>query len=200
MSPMEESHLVPHLSERTLRKRAGAIRAVAQRIEHARGLAFQLRRALPHRAERLDHVVGQDALAVETTPPRGPALLRDLHDGVGGRESLMERENVANLRRAGILAGLASRIGGRGSELLPDRFGGLEQSDRVPQGLGHLGLAVEPEYPFRIGQQRLGLGEEIVRVAGVPAPRNLAHQLEMLDLVLTDRHETSFIEQYVSRL
>ena len=112
----------------------------------------------------------------------------------------MQGENVADLGRAGILAGFACGIGSRRPELLPDRFGGLEQADRVPQALRHLGLAVEAEHAFRAGQQRLRLGKEALAIAGVPTPRNFAHELEMLDLILTDRYKTSFIEQHVSRL
>src|SRR2546426_8049680 len=40
---------------------------------------------------------------------------------------------------------------------------------------------------LRPGQQRLRLGEEVFREAGIPAARNFAHQLEMLNLILTYR-------------
>src|SRR5256886_2897004 len=52
------------------------------------------------------------------------------------------------------------RSGGRGLELFPDRFGGLEQPDRVPQALGHLGFAVESQHALRLRQQGLGLREK----------------------------------------
>src|SRR5436190_1814167 len=48
---------------------------------------------------------------------------------------------------------------------------------------------------------RLGKGEAAaVREAGVPAARQLAHQLEVLQLVLADRHERGAIQQHVGRL
>src|SRR2546426_321337 len=200
ISRMEESHLVPHVRDRALRERARATRTIPQAIEHPRRVALQRRRALAQRRQRLDHVVSQHALAVETAPPRRPALLRHLRHGVGRREALMDREDVTDLRRAGIFAGLAGGIGNRRPELLPDRLGGLEQPDGVSQALRHLGLAVEAENAFRLGQQWLRLGKEAPAVARVPTPGNFAHQLEMLDLILTDGHETSFIEKYVSRL
>src|SRR5881394_1243134 len=95
ISPMEESHLVADVRDGALRQRAGAARTIAQAIEHPLRLAPQLGRALANRRQRLDHVVGQHALAVEAAPPRRPALLRHLRDGLGWRKALMERVDVA---------------------------------------------------------------------------------------------------------
>src|SRR5258705_2016797 len=75
---LEEPHLVAHVRDCPFRERARAVGAVAQPIEHASWVALQRRRALADRRERLDHIVGQHTLAVETVPPGGPALLRDL--------------------------------------------------------------------------------------------------------------------------
>src|SRR6266446_4040033 len=83
---------------------------------------FTAELALAHRPQRFDHVVRQYSLAVETAPPRGAAFLCDLHHGVGRREPLMYGEDIADLRRAGILAGLARGIGGGRPQLLPDRL------------------------------------------------------------------------------
>src|SRR6266446_2461126 len=99
LNTLEEPHLVTHLRDRALRERAGTMGAVAQPIEHPRGIALQRRRALAHRPQRFDHVVRQYSLAVETAPPRGAALLCDLHHGVGRRESLMYGEDIAGLAR-----------------------------------------------------------------------------------------------------
>src|SRR3989442_735514 len=200
ISPMEQPHLGADIRDRALCQRARAIRAIAQSIEHARGFALQRRRALAQRRERGDDVVGQHALAVETPPPRGPALVRHLRNGVGRREPLMDGENVADLRGAGILPCHAGGIGRGGPQLLPDRFRGFEQADPVPQTLGPLGFAVEAAHPLRPGQIRLRLGEEVFREAGIPAARNFAHQLEMLNLILTYRGKASFIQQNVSCL
>src|SRR6267143_79756 len=126
LNTLEEPHFVPDLRDRAVRERARATRAIAQRVEHACRVALQRRRALAYRRERLDHVVRQHTLAVETAPPRRPALVRHVRHGVGRREPLMQGEEVADFRRAGILPCLASGIGGRGAELLPDRFGRLE--------------------------------------------------------------------------
>src|SRR2546427_2025741 len=199
ISPMEQPHPGADVRDRALCQRARAIGAIAQPIEHARRFALQRRRALAHRREGGDHVVGQHALAVETAPPRGPALVRHLRHGVGRREPLMDRENIADLWGAGILPGHAGRIGRGGPQLLPDRFRGFEQADRVPQALGHLGFAVEADHPLRPGQQRLRLGEEVFPEAGNPAARNFRHELAEPNTVLTYRGRSSFIQQNVSR-
>src|SRR5216683_551514 len=146
ISPMEQPHLGADVRDRALCKRAGAIRAIPQPIEHARRFALQRRRALAHRRKRGDHVVGEHALAVETAPARGAALVCHLRHGVGRREPLVYCENVADLRGAGILPGHAGGIGRGRPELLPDRFGRLEQADRVPQALGHLRFAVQAQH------------------------------------------------------
>src|SRR6267154_3301637 len=178
ISPMEESHLVADVRERALRERARAARTVAQAIEDALRIALQRRRALADRRQRLDHVVGQHAFAVEAAPSRRATLVGHVGDRIGRREPLMQRKNVADLRCAGILPGFAGGIGGGRPELLPNRFGGFEQPDRIPQTLGHLGFAVEAQDALGPGQQRLRLGEETRAVAGVPAARDLPHQLE----------------------
>src|SRR2546422_9948272 len=111
ISPMEQPHPGADVRDRALCQRARAIRAIAQPIEHARRFALQRRRALAHRREGGDHVVGQHALAVETAPPPGPALVRHLRHGVGRRKSLMHSEEVADLGVAGILLDHAGGLG-----------------------------------------------------------------------------------------
>src|SRR5712692_5480206 len=175
LNTLEEPHLVTYLRDRVLRERARTTRAVAQSVEDTGRVAPQRGGALTYRRERLDHVVRQHPLAVETAPPSGSALVRHFRHGLGRREPLMDGKDVADLRRAGILPRLACGIGSGGTELVPDRFGGLEQSDRIPQALGHLGFAVETQHPLRAGQQRLRLREEVVAVAGVPAACDFAH-------------------------
>src|SRR5204863_23778 len=82
------------------------------------------------------------------------------------------------------------RVGGRGLELLPDGLGRVEEGNGVAEALRHLGLAVESEDALRGRQQCLRLGErEAIREPRVPAARDLPHQLEMLELVFTHRHE-----------
>src|SRR3989442_1746150 len=95
----------------------------------------------------------------------------------------------------------ARRVGGCGFELLPDGLRRVEQGDRVAEALRHLGLAVEPEDALRRREQGLRLRErEPVREPRVPAARDLAHQLEVLELVFAHRHEGCFVQQHIGRL
>src|SRR5436190_698481 len=199
-SLMEESHPFADLHNRSLRERARALGPGAQPLGHTRGVALQRGRALAHRRERRDHVVRELALAVDATPPRGATLVRDLRHDLRRRESLMQRVDVADLGSAWIFPRHARRIGGRRPQLLPDRFGGLEQADRIAEALRHLGFAIEAQHALRPGQQRLWLGEIALAKARIPAARDFAHQLQVLYLVLSDGHQASFIEQNVSRL
>ena len=123
-----------------------------------------------------------------------------LRDRSGRGKTLVDREDVANVGVAGILPRLAGRIGRRRPELLPDRLRRIEQADRVAQALRHLGFAVEPQHALRRGQERLRLGEVALAVAGVPTARDLAHQLEMLNLILSHWHETGLVQEDVGRL
>src|SRR5919197_4891839 len=199
-SLMEKPHPVADLGHGALRELARALGAITELRRHTFGIALQRRRALPHRRKRRDHVVRELALAVEAAPARGAALHGDFFHHLGRRESLVQRIDVADLRRPGIFARDARWIGRRRSEFFPDRLRRLEQSDRIPQALGHLGFAVESQDASRLCQQRLRLGEVAVAKAGIPAPRDFAHQLEVLNLVFSDRDQASFIEENVSRL
>src|SRR3989441_3031381 len=197
---LEKSHPVPHLGHGLARERTRLAGSRAQPLQDRRGLTPQRIRAFAHGRERRYHVVREHPLAIETSPPGGPALVRDLGDGVGRGEALVHGEDVADLGRAGILAGLASRIGRRRAQLFPDGLRRFEQADRVAEALRHLGLAVEAQNALGCRQQRLRLGEVTVAVARVPAPRDLAHQLQMLHLIFSYRHEASFVEQHVGCL
>src|SRR5256885_14599425 len=108
----------------------------------------------------------------------------------------MDRENVTDVRVAGVFPRHPGGVGRRGLELLPDGPRRTEQAVRVAETLRHFPLAVESEHALRRGEERLRLGKgeaAAVREAGVPAARDLAHQLEMLQLVLAHRHERGAI-------
>src|SRR3989442_11676989 len=154
LSRLEKSHPVPHLGHGLARERTRLAGSRAQPLQDRRGLTPQRIRAFAHGRERRYHVVREHPLAIETSPPGGPALVRDLGDGVGRGEALVHGEDVADLGRAGILAGLASRIGRRRAQLFPDGFRRFEQADRVAEALRHLGLAVEAENAPGFRQQR----------------------------------------------
>src|SRR5690242_12711671 len=156
---MEKPHLLADLCDRALRELARAIRAGPEPLTQALRVALQRGRALSHRRERGDHVVGELALAVNAAPPRAAALVRDLRHHVGRREALMQRIDVADLGGAGVFPRDPRWIGGGRLQLFPDRFRRLEETDRIAETLRHLGLAVEAQDALRLAEQGLRLRE-----------------------------------------
>src|SRR5688572_6210276 len=104
------------------------------------GLGRELGAPLAHRREGGTHVVGQDLLAVKTPPPRRPALRIHVSDRRRRREMLVEGEDVADLGVPRVLLDLPRRVGESRPELLPDRFGRIEEAHGVAEALRHLGL------------------------------------------------------------
>src|SRR5258705_2232546 len=75
---LEKSHLVPHLGDRALGERTGLVRACTKQFPYTHRIQLELCRALADRRQRLDHIVGQHTLSVESAPPRCPPPLRRL--------------------------------------------------------------------------------------------------------------------------
>src|SRR5438876_3125162 len=197
----QEPHPAPHLAHGAARDGARLGRAGSPQVCHLARLCLENLCPLANGGERGYHIVRQHPLAVETTPSRGAAVVRHELERVRRREALVNGEDVADVGVARVLPRDARRIGGRGFELFPDGLRRVEQRDRVPEALRHLGLAVEPEDTLRRREQGLRLGErEPVREPGVPAARDLAHQLEVLQLVLAHRHEGCLVQQHIGRL
>src|SRR5437879_4408183 len=71
----------------------------------------------------------------------------------------MDRENVTDVRVAGVFPRHPGGVGRRGLELLPDGLRRIEQADRVAETLRHFHLAVESEHALRRGEERLRLGK-----------------------------------------
>lgn len=113
----------------------------------------------------------------------------------------MQGVDVADLGVARIFPPDPRGIGLGGSQLLPHLRGRLQNADRVAETLRHLGLAVEPEDPLRLGEERLRLAKELFPPSelGIPLPADLPGQFEMLDLVLADRHQVRSVKQDVGR-
>ena len=97
---------------------------------------------------------------------------------------------------AGIGLAQPRRIGEGVPDLLADDLGLVGDLHAVAERLGHLLLAVEPEDLERLGVQRLRLGEDLAE-ARVEAAADLARQLEVLHLVVADRHAGGAVEQDV---
>ena len=103
-------------------------------------------------------------------------------------------------------SGQRLRVGLRLADLLRDRVVAVGQVDpahvrRV--GLGHLRRAVAQAHDPRRGAAadiRLGRDEQLDVEVGVELDRDVARQLDMLLLVLADRHVGRLVEQDVGRL
>src|SRR2546429_2891809 len=172
-----------------------------EQVRHLARLRLQPLGPLADGGERGYHIVRQHPLAVETTPSCGAAVVRHQLERVRRREALVNGEDVADVGVARVLPRDARRVGGRGLELFPDGLRRVEEGDRVAKALRHLGLAVEPEDALRRREQGLRLGQrESVREPRVPAAGDLAHQLEVLELVFAHRHECRFVQEHVGRL
>jgi len=111
----------------------------------------------------------------------------------------MYGENIADLRRARILAGLARGIGGGRPQLLPDRLGDSNSPIVFPKLLDILALPSRPNTLLVGVSKGCGRGRSRGRT-GRSNGAQFPHQLEMLDLILSYRDETSFIQQHVGRL
>jgi hypothetical protein len=100
-------------------------------------------------------------ILLQSTHPRGPpALARDVLELRRGREEPMQREDVAHLGPAGIVAPDPLWVGDRGAHPLPDLVRLGQDADRVAERLAHLRLAVEPHDAADVlVDQRFGLGK-----------------------------------------
>src|SRR5213080_3066898 len=72
----------------------------------------------------------------------------------------------------------------------------------LPKLLDIFAWPSSPKTRFAVDSSACGSGKAKPPLfeAGIPAARNLAHQLEVLELVLADRNERGPVEQYVSGL
>ena len=115
------------------------------------------------------------------------------------REELVQRVDVALLRRPRIGPLDAGRIGRGPAQLVPDSLLRVGERDGVAQALRHLGLPVEAQDLRGGREQRLRLDERLAET-GVEATDDLARQLEVLALVLTDGNARRAVEQDVRGL
>ena len=187
---LQESHAVSHLAHRFPRDGAAPWPRPSARISSTSSGCSRSSRARARIGASVAIILSASTRLQSRQPHFAPrAILLHLGDRLRRGEVAMQVVDVADLRIARILPRHPRRIGRRGTELLPDLLGRVEQPDRVAEALRHLGLAVESDDPLGLGEQRLRLGEVGLSPAelGVPPPRDLAGQLEVLDLVLARR-------------
>ncbi len=106
---------------------------------------------------------------------------------------------------SGRAADLGPRVGHRALDLLLDRLRVVEDEDGPllgPARRGHLPrrlLQVHDPRPD-LGDPVLGDDEDVLAVARVEAPRDVAHELEVLALVLADRDLVGAVGEHVGGL
>src|SRR5437870_4889008 len=114
----------------------------------------------------------------------------------------MQMIDVADLGRSGIGSSNALGIRDRRSQLGPNGFRRFEQADGVAHRLRHLRLAIETHDPaswceqrFRFRKKRFARLRSVLRTftskltkQGVPPPSDDARELQVLNLILSDRH------------
>ena len=178
---------------------SGALRSRRQDLDHPLRVRAQLRRALAHRREFLGHVVRELPLASDAADPRRLAEDLDLLALRRVGEELVQGEDVAHVRVAGIVLPHPRRVRDRRAQPRPQFVRLGHHPHRVVLRLRHLRHAVEPADARPRPHQRLRLREEVAE-APVPAPRDLPRQLEVLALVLSHRNEVRPVEEDVGRL
>ena len=111
----------------------------------------------------------------------------------------MVAEDIAPVGIARVGAALAGLVGLGRTELLPDRIRLLRDADDVVQGLAHFRRAVDPHDPGAAADEGRRLGK-VVTEAAVEAAGDLPAELQVLGLVLPDRHGVGLVDEDVRGL
>ena len=156
------------------------------------GAARSSARRCAERFERRVEVADQVLLAVDAAARRRAALQVHDRDLVGRRVEHVEREEVAVVGLARVLAPRAGRVRHHRHDLLADGLRRLRDADRVAVRLRHL-AAVDAVDLRRRGEERLRLREDLA-VESVEPAHDLAADLEVARLVLPDRHEVRAVD------
>src|SRR2546423_13172040 len=117
-----EPHLLLDFRHRAACERTCVVRPGSQILLHSRWIRGDLLGAGPNRYQLSLHRLVQNFLAVDASPARRPALMRNVLDGCGRAERFVEMVDIADFRRPWIGASYALRIGDGRLQLLPDRF------------------------------------------------------------------------------
>ena len=173
---------------------------VAQQRRQLAAVVEQLAVALLDRRQQLDHGVGGVGLQ---RPVLRVALGEVGRRLVGGRAE--DVEQVADARLLGrVVAHLVLGVGDGPLELAPDHLRVVHHLDHPGARLGrlrHLGHRVLEVHDAGPGARRRRLRhDERLAEAVVEAQRDVAGDLDVLALVVADRHVLGVVEQDVGRL
>src|SRR5687767_5822810 len=180
-----DAHPLPHVRKSIARDLAGLQLALLEGRLQPRLVPAQLRIALAHRGQVLDHRLGDGLLEVAVAGVLELRLHRLRRLPVGGGEDV---DQVGDAGLAGPAANLAPGVGDRRAELLADRVRLVEHEEgaRLPgSGRGHLplGLLQVHDPGPDLGCAHRGLDQGLA-IALVEAAGDLPHQLDVLALVL----------------
>ena len=186
-------------SARTGAARARAFSApVGERLLQGRLVGAQLLVALADGRQQPDHPVGHRLLEVAVAGPLELALDRVVANAAHRGEDV---DQVRHPRLVGRADDLAAGVGDGAAELLADRLLLVEHENRPRRG-----TARRRHLPFRLLQihdPRPDLGDAQLRhhqrlaEALVEAAGDLAHQLDVLALVVADRHLGGAVGEHV---
>ena len=200
-----DAHALAHVRQRLGGDRPRALGAPGEdRLERPL-VGAQLLVALAHRRQVVDHRGRHRHLEFAVAArPRTRASTASGVDAAHGGEDF---DQVGDPRLLGRAADLAAGVGDRALELLLDRRRLVEH---VHGALGEppvvdillVGILQVHDPRADLGDAVLGHDQHLLAVAEprVEAPRDVAHQLEVLALVLADRHLVRAVGEHVGRL
>lgn len=164
------------------------------------GASHQFFGFLADGTEHLFHVVKKPLLALQAAHRGGRATRPHPFKVLSRREiTMVTHINIAILWHPWVFPALAALVGFGRSELLPDAFWRLENTNGVAQALRHLIFAVEAEDALGFGHISLAFGEDLA-IASVETPGNLAGELDVLNLILAYGNSACFVEENVGSL
>ena len=134
----------------------------------------------------------------DAADPRGPAIRVHPQHGLGVAVDLVQVEDPAHLRVAGVLPPLAGGVGDHPHDLLGRRLRALAQIDGVPVALRHLS-PIGAGHLGRLREDRLRLREDLA-VVEVELPDDLARELDVRDLVDAHRDAVGLVQDDVGGL
>src|SRR5215218_5525638 len=196
-----DAHCLADVRERGGRDRARLVRAGLEDALERGVVAAQLGVALAHRRQPLGHLVADGRLEVAVAQPLERAL--DLL----GPDVARDGEDLDQVGDAGLAVAaphVGPRVGHGALELAPDRVRIVEHVDRSllgAAGRGHLALGLLQVAHAGADLRDPVLGhDQRLPEALVETARDVAHQLEVLALVLSHRHLVRAVGQHVGGL
>src|SRR5258706_12125288 len=158
-SGVVEAHRFAHVAHRLVGEVGSLLASILDDVADQRRVLLVLRRALADRLDLGVHRLDDRLLAFEAPYAGRAAALQHPFLGGGVRIDLVQVPDGALGRLAGVAAPDAGRIRLHRADLLRHLLRRFPEQDGVIVALRHL-LSIEAEQLGRLGEQRLGLGED----------------------------------------